>query len=67
MKKYDELAGVGISHRYETEKGIISLIDPSWVSMDMYEIFCIKGDLLDDIERFDTLEEAEARINELLN
>lgn len=59
--------GFVTSHRYKTDKGEISMIYPSWVSMDMYEIFCIEGKLFDDIERFDTIEEAEERINELLN
>ena len=55
------------SHRYITKKGEISLIYPSYASMDLYEIYCIKGDLFDDIERFDSLEEAEKRIHILLN
>lgn len=69
MKKYIESSGVRIcdSNRYETEKGIISLIYPSWISMESYEIYCIEGELFDGIERYETLEEAEERINELLN
>ena len=55
------------SHRYSNEKGEISLIYPSWVSMDSYEIYCIRGSLFDDIERFDSLEDAENRIFKLLN
>lgn len=57
---------VSDSHRYKTAKGEISMITPCYASFDMYEIYCIEGDLLQDIERYDTLEEAEERINELL-
>lgn len=55
------------SNRYKTEKGEISLLEPCMVTMGMYEIYCIEGDLFDDIERYDTLEEAEERISILLN
>jgi len=58
---------VGDSHRYKTNKGIISLVHPCEVTMGMYEIYSIEGDLFEDIERFDTLKEAEDRINEVLN
>lgn len=58
---------VGDSHRYETEKGIISLVYPCYATLNQYEIYCIEGDLFEDIERFDSLEEAEARIKELLS
>jgi hypothetical protein len=34
--------------------------------MDTYEIYCIEGELFDDVERFPTLEEAENRVIELL-
>ena len=57
---------LGNSHRYKTNKGEISCVHPCMVTMEMYEIYCIEGDLFEDIERFDTLEEAEERINELL-
>lgn len=57
---------VGDSHRYRNEKGEISCVHPCQATMDMYEIFCIKGGLFEDIERFNTLEEAEERIKELL-
>ena len=61
-----EMGLVGDSNRYETEKGIISLVYPCFATMDKYEIYCIKGDLFEDIERFGTLEEAEQRIRGLL-
>lgn len=54
------------NYLYESNKGTISLITPSIISMELYEIYCIKGELLEDIERFDTLDEAEERINQLL-
>jgi len=65
MKQFT-VDGFVTSHRYKTDKGEISMIYPSWVSDDSYEIFCIEGYLFDDIERYDTLEEAESRIKELL-
>ena len=55
------------SNRYKTEKGEISMLTPCRATFNTYEIYCIEGDLFDDIERYDTLEEAEARINELLS
>lgn len=58
---------VGDSHRYKNDKGEISLLHPCYASMELYEIFCIEGDLFEDIERYDTLEEAEERINSLLS
>ena len=54
------------SHRYISKKGEISLLHPSWVTMNTYEIYCIKGILFQDIERYDSLEEAKKRIYELL-
>lgn len=57
---------LGNSHRYKTLKGEISLVHPCASTMDSYEIYCIQGELFDDIEIFDSLEEAEGRIYELL-
>jgi len=57
---------VSDSNRYKTDKGEISLLAPCIATMDTYEIYCCKGDLFDDIERYDTIVEAEERINELL-
>ncbi|MBU1767968.1 MAG: hypothetical protein KJ648_07690, partial [Candidatus Omnitrophica bacterium] len=56
---------VGDSIRYKTELGEISLLRP-YGRIQQYEIYCIEGDLFEGIELFDTLEEAEARINNLL-
>ena len=55
------------SHRYKKGNKEISLLYPNTFTMDCYEIYCISGDLFDDIERYETLGEAEARIMELLN
>lgn len=57
---------IGDSHRYKTKKGEISLLYPCFSTMDCFEIYCIEGNLFNDIERFDTLDEAEEKINELL-
>jgi hypothetical protein len=54
------------SNRYSSEKGLISLLEPCGATMGCYEIYCIGGNLFDDIERYDTLDEVECRINELL-
>ena len=57
---------LGDSHRYETKKGIISLIYPTSYTGNMFEIYCIEGDLFDDIERYECLKKAEKRIKKLL-
>lgn len=57
---------LGGSHRYRTDKGQISLIHPCRATSDTYEIYCIEGNLLKDVERFLTLEKAEKRIRKLL-
>jgi len=52
--------------RYISKRGEISLIEPSWVSMGLWEIYVIDGeDLFDDVERFSTREQAENRIKSL--
>ncbi len=58
---------VGDSHRYSNGRGgEISLVHPCQMTFEAFEIYCIEGDLFEDIERFDSLAEAEARIIELL-
>ncbi len=58
---------IGSSHRYKTERGEISLVHPCRTTMDTFEIYEIsENGLFEDVERFDTLEEAENRIKELL-
>ena len=54
------------SERYITELGEISLLKPCRATMESFEIYCCNGDLFEDVERYDTLEEAETRINALL-
>ena len=54
------------SNRYSSEKGLISLLEPCRATMDCYEICCLEGNLFDDIERYDTLDEVENRIKKLL-
>ncbi len=54
------------SERYKTDKGEISLLTPCPATSATFEIYCIEGDLFEDVERYDSLEEAEERINSLL-
>ena len=54
------------SNRYSSEKGLISLLEPCGATMGCYEIYCLGGNLFDDIERYDTLDEVENRIKKLL-
>ena len=51
---------------YSSDLGSISMIPPSYVSDYSYEIYCLEGDLFDDIERFKTRHEAKERIDSLL-
>ena len=57
---------VGDSIHHITDKGTISLIEPCRATMRCYEIYCIKGELFDDVERYDTKEQVMERINTLL-
>jgi hypothetical protein len=57
---------IGDSHRYKTDKGEISLVYPSMLTFDLYEIYCTEGDLFDDTERYNSIEDAEERIESLL-
>lgn len=51
---------------YETDDAIISLVYPSTNTNGMFEILCKYGNLFDGEQRFNTLEDAENRINHLL-
>ena len=56
---------------YSTDKGRISLVHflkryPSFVDEPFWEIYCLEGNLLEDVERFKTKLQAEKRIKELL-
>lgn len=71
MKKYvvvSELSQqfLGDSHRYETDKGIISMVFPCYANFQTYEIYCIEGNLFEDVERYETIELAEKRVIELI-
>ena len=57
---------VSDSERYSSDKGLISMVGPCFATMHTYEIYCLEGDLFEDIERYETFQEAEARIVELL-
>ena len=67
MKSYvvDNSIG-GDSYRYESDKGIISMITPCLHTLYTYEIYCIRGNLFDDVEKYSTLYEALDRITELI-
>jgi hypothetical protein len=56
----------GYRYLFSSEKGVISCVSPCSSTKNYYEIFVIEGDLFEDIERYDTLDEAESRIKELL-
>ena len=54
---------------YSSEKGKISLVElPDYFKdgKTLWEIYSLEGDLFEDIERFDSKEEAENTIEELL-
>lgn len=53
---------------YESDKGEISLIKLNAIirSGFLWEIYCVDGNLFEDVERFDTKKEAEKRIYQLL-
>ena len=54
---------------FSSEKGAISMIFlPNFLSpgVDMWEIYCLKGKLFEDIERFYSKTEAENKIRDYL-
>ncbi len=56
-------------HTFTSEKGAVSMIklrNHLGGEEDYWEIFCIKGELFEDVERFDTKAEAMRRVRELL-
>lgn len=68
MDKYpffNQTTGLTLT-RYRSHKGLISLAPPAFFTMAKYEIYCLEGNLFEDIERYGTLQEAEARIVKLL-
>ncbi len=57
-------------HIFSSNKGKISLIllkDYLWNGIDVWEIYCLEGNLFEDCERFNTKEEAKKRVMEILN
>lgn len=54
------------SFRFVTSKGEISLLHPSRVTDNYFEIYCIKGNLFEDVKRFDTEKEAIIAIGKFL-
>jgi hypothetical protein len=77
-KLYKKIKGLGsirasfvgeFQYFYFNENGKISLISlPSYFEegVTLWEIFCLEGNLFDDVERFSSKKEAEKRIKELL-
>lgn len=56
-------------HIFSNEKGRMSMIElPNYFrdGIDLWEIYCLEGELFDDIERFNTPENAIKRVYELL-
>lgn len=54
---------------YSSDKGKISLIElPNYFQdkKNLWEIYCLEGMLFEDIERFDSKEDAEVRIKDVL-
>lgn len=54
---------------YFTERGIINLLELMYHFEDgssLWEVFCMRGDLLESSESFRTKDQAEDRIKELL-
>lgn len=71
MEKYivgtdEDFDGLLASHRYKTDKGEVSLLYPCLATNYYYEIYSVEGNLFVDVERYNTFQEAEKRINELL-
>ena len=55
---------------YSDTKGSISLIELKAYfkeEEDLWEIYCLDGELFEDVERFNSKDDAEKRIKELLN
>lgn len=73
IRKHPELSDVlpigKYQYIYRDTKGTISLIElPNYFrdGKTLWEIYCLKGQLFEDVERFNSKEEAEERIKELL-
>jgi hypothetical protein len=70
---YRELKGGAFGkwqYIFSSEKGEVSLIELLNYfgdGVDLWEIYCLKGNLFEDVERFPTKKEAEETISKLLN
>ncbi len=54
---------------YSSEKGKISLVEfPDYFNdgVTIWEIYCLDGDLFEDVERFTSFEKAEKKVKEYL-
>lgn len=61
--------GIWFQAKYSSSKGSVSLVHLGFNNIyDMkWEIYCLQGELFEDIERFENLLEAVKRIEELLS
>jgi len=70
MKTETKSSGIpgllGDSNRYSDGEKEISLIHPCRATQDSYEIYCISGDMFEDVVRYSTLQEAESAIQKYL-
>ena len=57
---------MGETHRYETERGIISLFPPCPINHFIWEIYSVKGNFFDNVENYSSKKYAEERIYNLL-
>lgn len=64
VKKGNAQPGQKIAY---SDKGMISIIPPSRFTNEQYEIYCLDGNLFDDIERYDKENEALERCKNLLD
>ena len=51
---------------FETSQAVISIVFPCNNTAWRYEIACLEGNLIEDFERFSSLEDAENRVYYLL-
>lgn len=66
IETYTKTTTFAVSKRYKTEKGEISLVEPCGITQNTFEIYCINGNLFEDVERYDSLEQAESSIKTYL-
>ena len=70
LVKFPRLYFIGkYQYIFSNKNGEISLIElPNYINPGetLYEIYCLKGALFDDIERFDTFKEAKDKARKYL-